>query len=402
MTTRLFVATLVLLGALPGHGRPATAQLDESLLDPAYPEMRLWAAAGANLPVPGLASRTEIRLRPGEDLAAAVAVPNRIVRLEAGVYRVTDAVVFADNVILRGASPFQTKLILKMRGERPTATKGKPLPWTTGLLLENISGSGVENLSVQFEERSINALNLVRSPNDDSNQQQQVEGSFPPPPDPRLRARGYVDDPDGQKDLHVVAVRFSGSRQCWLANVVIRNSGQHPILLESSNHLTLQNVEVSGTYNKGADSGSLRISGCEYCLLSGLTVADINHVSLGNDSFGHPSRFNVIQDSRLAVDLRIRDPETSGNLIQGCEIAVPAWHSFPPISLDWDGAKPISAQPNVLYFCTITRDFITERSRFSIADNPNQVYQIRANSATRGNVEVLGPAPKYSTLRPVR
>lgn len=379
MFFRLYFIALLTLGPCLGQAVPAAQPPDDALLDPAYPDMLRWALAGVQLPPAPNDPRPIIRLQPGDDLAAAIAEPNRIVMLAAGVYPIVSTLALADHVVLRGSSPFQTKLILKLRGIRPTATDQPFLPWTTGLLLENITASGIENLTVQFED------------------------SLPPPPDPKLLARGYVDDPDGQKDLHVVAVRFSGSRQCWLTNVAIHNSGQHPLILESSSHITVADVEIKGAYNKGVDSGELLINGSEDCLLSGLTVADIRHVSFGRDARGQPSCGNVLINSRLAVDVRLRHPRVASNLIQECVIAVPEWHDFPPITLGWNPTHAVDAdKTNLVYFCTITRDFLSAGTRFSIADNPNQVYHIFANSSRRGNVEVLGPAPKFSTLRPVR
>lgn len=354
-------------------------QLDESLLDPAYPQMRQWAEAGVQLNADTTQPSATLRLNPGDDLAAAVAIPNRILLLAPGTYYVPSTLRFAKQVVLRGVSAFQTKLILKMRGERPTAGNQPFTPWATGLLFENCRGSGLENVTVQFDDK------------------------LPPPPDPRLRTRGYVDDPDGQKNLHVVAVRFSGSSQCWLRNTVILNSGQHPLILESSDHLTIAGVEIKGTYNKGPDSGQLLIRGSSFCLLTELTIADITHVNFGNDARGNPSHHNVLINSRLTTDVRWQDPATHDNLIQACVIEVPLWHDFPPISLAWNSTQTAKANTtNLIYFCTITRDFSATRSRFSIASNPNRVYHVLANSSLKGNVEEHGPAPKFDTLHPVR
>lgn len=372
----VFVLSLlpVGLGAAVSVGK-----LDETLLDPAYPAMQHWAKAGVQVAIESRDARAVIRLEPGHDLAAAVAIPHRIVQLSAGNYRIKQTLRLADGVVLRGLSPQQTKIILTMRGTRPTAVENQFVPWTTGVLFESVTQSGVENLTVAFDD------------------------SLPAPPDPRRGGQSYLDNPGGQDDLHVVAVRLSGSQHCWLSNVAIQNSGQHPLVIESSAHVTIDGVEIAGTYNKGDGSGNLLISGSEYCLLTGLTVSGINHISFVNDAFGRPSRYNVLINSRIAVDVRFRNPEASHNLLQECVIEVPSWHDFPPISLGWNATRAnAAANTNLIYFCTITRDFSSSRTRFSIADNPNKVYHILANSTLKGNVEVAGPAPKASTLWPVR
>lgn len=370
---------MVSLAPLCGGAAPVVGKLDESLLDPSYPDMAQWALAGVQKQTELNEARDIVRVEVGEDLAAAVAIPHRIVQLAAGVYRINETLRLADGVVLRGLSPQQTKLVLTLRGERPAAVEKQFVPWTTGLLLESVTLSGVENLTVVFDD------------------------TLPAPPDPRKGKASYLDNPGKRNDLHVVAVRFSGSKHCWLTNVTIRNSGQHPLVIESSRHITIDGVEIDGAYNKGEDSGNLWISGSEYCLLTGLNVTAINHVSFGNDSFGQPSRYNVLINSRLAVDVRFRNPEASHNLLQECVIEVPTWHDFPPISLAWNSAPGVAGTTtNLIYFCTITREFSSSRIRFSIADNPNRVYHILNNSTLKGNVDISGPAPKFSTLWPVR
>lgn len=353
--------------------------MDNGLLDANYPDMSEWGQAGLGSDTKGDDTKERISLKPGDDLAAAVAQPNRIVQLAPGDYRITQALRFANNVLLKGAGIGRTKLISMLRGTRPTVhDETNFMPWTSSLLLQSVESSGIENLSVYYDD------------------------TLPPPPNPKEGDRSYADNPDGRDDLHVVAVRLSGCRNCWLSNVEIKNSGQHPLMLESSSQITIDGVQIEGAYNKGDGSGNLLISGSDHCLITGLQAGDINHISFTNDPQGTPSRYNVIVNSRIAVDVRFRNPEGSHNLLQECVIEVPAWHNFPPISIGWNGTNNNEhSKSNLIYFCTITRDFISGRSRFSVADNPNQVYYVLANSTLKGNVEAAGPAPKASTLWPV-
>ncbi|MFM1851359.1 MAG: hypothetical protein RIS54_1043 [Verrucomicrobiota bacterium] len=117
-----------------------------------------------------------------------------------------------------------------------------------------------------MEQSGIEELTLVTNP------------QLPPPPDPRKGSVSYFNNPLGLIDLHVVPVRFSGSRDCWMQHVLIKNAGQHPLILESSAHLTINEVELDGAYNKGAKAGSLLISGSESCLIDTVTVTGIARV----------------------------------------------------------------------------------------------------------------------------
>jgi hypothetical protein len=106
------------------------------------------------------------------------------------------------------------------------------------------------------------------------------------------------------------------------------------------------------------------------------------------------SQFNVITRSRLFVDVHFEDPRSLGNLLQECVIEIPDSHPSPAISLEWNkSAAPEVTRSNLIYFCTITREFSSSNSRFSIADNPNVVYRIVANSRLKGNVDIAGPPP---------
>ncbi|MFM1851360.1 MAG: hypothetical protein RIS54_1044 [Verrucomicrobiota bacterium] len=87
-------------------------------MDPAYPNMPRWAVAGIRQ-VPGN-DLPVIALAPGDDLAAAVVVPGRIVQLAPGDYPIDATLRFADRVILRGAGTNRTRLVINLRGTRPT------------------------------------------------------------------------------------------------------------------------------------------------------------------------------------------------------------------------------------------------------------------------------------------
>lgn len=369
------------VAALAGQAAPMTRNLDRALLDPAYPNMLEWAKAGYSPAANESASQPEqIRLNPGDDLVAAVAVPHRIITLSTGTYQIMQPLRFASGVTLRAVNPTTTKLVVRLRGRRPTAPdESGHMPWTSALLLEGVQNSGIENLTILYDDSLSKPLN------------------------PREGSKSYIDNPRGQDDLHVAFVRFSGSTNCWISNCVLTNSGNHPLILESSGHITVDGVEIEGVQNKGEHSGNILISGSNHCLLNGLVVNDINHLLFADGRAGKVNHHNVVINSRLNVDVRFQSPESKAILLQECLITVPAWHNFPPISLGWSkhsGSKP--ADDNLVYFCTITRDFGPSNSSFSVADNPNMVYRILANSTFKGNVEEAGPVPQATTLWPVK
>jgi hypothetical protein len=380
MYSRLLSLLVSTVAVACGSAAPTARVFDSALLDPRYPDMAQWAQAGV---MPSALPKTippSVTLHPGDDLAAAVTKPNRTLRLAPGLYPVTKTLQVADGVVIIGAGAGLTKLVVQLRGQIPAAPDGSGfLPWTTGVLFTAVKNAGLENLTVTMDE------------------------SLPPPPDPRDGSKSYIDDPDGKTGLHVVLVRFRDAQNCWVTGCELRNAGSHPLCLQGSRHLTLASTTVSGTYNKAGDSGSITITGSESCLLDNLDIANLNHVVIHQGTANHPCRFNVLVNSRLTVDVRFRNADSGHNLIQNCVISIPSWHDFPPISQGRaeKGERP-PGEGNLIYNCTITRDFPAVGRSFSIADNPNEVYRVQDRLTQSTTVEPAGPAPQNDTLWPVR
>lgn len=338
-----------------------------------YPFMAMWAQAGLTHGVP-TALPVVATVKPGDDLQAAIDhVPESggVIAFAAGEYILTETLRLRSGVFLRGAGLRTTKLHLKLRGTKPAAAAtDAPLTRTTAILLQSVKNAGLANFTVSFDE------------------------SLPPPPDPRTSHTAYQDNPGGREDLHVVAVRFTAARECWITNCLIRNSGTDPLVIEASQHISASSVEINGAYNRGPRSGRLDLAGSDYVLLDDLVVRDINHFVVRA-----ASRYNVVINSRIEVDVRFNDTATTGNLLQNTVVAVPVWHNRPAISQGRadDGERPPGAG-NLLYLCTVTRSFMSGGRSFSLADNPTRVYRVLENYSNDASVADAGAAPPTGSL----
>lgn len=344
--------------------KPSALERLPHLLDTHYPQMESWGRAGVIETEIETDARTTLTLAPGEDLIAAATVENRTIVLETGVYPLSQTLQLADHVIIRGTGAGRTKLVVKLHAQQFSSEEEKPVS-ITGVSFSSVEGAGIENLTITMDE---------------------------PLPSPK--------ETDEQDDLNVTLVRFTKSQNSWLRDCELLNVGADPLVMENSRHLTIEGTQIRGSHDKVKMSGYLILAGSESCLLSGLDVQDINHVILGKSTTGSPSRYNVITYSRFTSDIRFLDSDTNFNLLQNCTIAVPSWHHTPPISHTDSGNQ--NQNTNLLYLCTITRNFSSGGRSFSVADNPNRVYRLLKTSTLKTAVEEAGPTPHSNTLWPVR
>lgn len=373
---RLAAAFLAWSG-LDAWARPAG---DAGVADP-FPAVTAWARAGAH-EVLTANSPIVATLAPGADVQAAVDAAARtggVVLLQEGDYPLHTTLRLRSGVIVRGADRVRTRLVLQMRAPRPAAdTADQPTAWTAGISLASVERAGLEEVTVIFDP------------------------TLPPPPDPRREKDVYVDDPGGRRDLHVVSVALTGARNCWLARSLILHSGTHPLVVADCAGVTVDEVVIEGAYNRGPGSGLLNVMRSTGVRLSGLRVRDINTFMLHGGAAAAPCRDNVVADSRFEIDVRLHGRGTRNNLFENCAIAVPAWLHRPPLSPG--NAEAREAPPgsgNLLYLCTVTRDYGPGARAFSTADDPNQVYEVlQAHARERQpSVRPHAPAPATGSLR---
>lgn len=368
--------TLAIMGS--AQAAPSSKVVLPERFDPQYPTMQQWAQAGVRVDEIQQHSPREVWLKPGDDLLTAAARENCRIHLAPGSYFLEDRLTLANHVVIRGSGIGRTRLVVMLRDQQHTpATESEDaIPETTGVLFAGTTGSGLEELSITMDE------------------------SLLKPNAPNTGPYAYDNNPHGQDDLHITLVRFSDSQNSWLKNCELLNAGSHPLVLENSRHLTIEGTEIYGAYNKSQGLGMVVLSGVEFSLLDDVMIRDINHMLLRGGSDGRDTRYNVIANSLITVDVRFISQKTDHNLMENCQIAVPATHHAPPIAYLTETKELPST--NLLYLCTITRDFPTGNRRFSVADNPNLVYRLLGATTFATRVDKLGPAPIRNTLWPVQ
>ncbi len=321
------------------------------------------------------------KLHPGDDLQAAIeAAPSSggVILLASGDYPLTATLKLRSNLVLRGADRVKTRLVIQMRGLRPaTPIAADTTVWTTGVRLQGIERSGLEELTVMLDP------------------------SLPPPIPQNQGRAAFKDNPFGRKDLHVVSVCLDDARECRITKCLILNAGTHPVVIANSHHVTVEEVEIEGTYNRGVNSGEFSVIRSEYTLLEKVRMNEINSMVIMGGEDEPDCRYNVLSNSRLEVDVRVHGYGAADNLIENCAIALDKWMERTPLSPGNVNAREAPPGPgNLVYFCTITRDFGGGQRSFSMADNPGMIYEIiqfRARDR-EASVSDFAPAPPTGSL----
>jgi hypothetical protein len=305
------VATLVLLalviaGAAAGEIRVGDADsvLVEDLLDPAWPAMRNWAAAGVRGGIPAREDAVvHARARPGDDLqaliaqaalAAAKAEASRVVLLVPGTYPLPARLDLASGVILRGEDPERVVLEVTQRVVQRWERE------LVGLRMFECRRAGLEDLTVVHP--------VVQDL------------------DPKVY-RGLANDHQGIADLHVGHLFIGLSEDCWVQNCRLLYSGTDPIVVNNSRHITLRDNQVKGCFNKGGSgNGYYLIHKSHQVLCFNEEIEGLRHVVIQTESSS-----NVLLDCRITGDFNYHAGDGGGNLVEGCVIRRPKGHHWGPI-----------------------------------------------------------------------
>lgn len=188
-----------------------------------------------------------------------------------------------------------------------------------------------------------------------------------------------------------------------MVNCVIENSGSHPLIIAASRHVTLDNLSLTGTHNRGPGSGSFGLLDSEFIFASAVRTRNINGVVLQSTGPAAPCRANVFLHARFETDVRLHGTDTTDNLLEDCVIAVPSWFNQPPLSPGNAATRQAPPGPgNLLHRCTVTRAFPAGARIFSLADDPTQIYAVAQTHVRDGaaSVVIFGPAPPTASLLP--
>ncbi|OIP81392.1 MAG: hypothetical protein AUK44_10115 [Porphyromonadaceae bacterium CG2_30_38_12] len=301
--------------------------LDSTLLDARFPAIAEWAKAGVEGGIPdSLETKIAMKITPKANLQKAinkVAKKGGVLLLLPGEYTINEPINLHSGVILRGISKESVILSIKMHGYfwRTVGQTRKG-----AVLMHGIENAGVENITLKYAAADF-------EPNDrNSNDASWCIDVFHKPE-------------KRDTTLFVESIWIHQSRNCYVQNCNILWSGSDPIRITLSDHITCRRNYIDRCYNKNdGGMGYYNISNSRYVLICNEKIRRIRHLAIQNFS-----KYNVIIDNDLEVDINFHDGDAGFNLVQGNRSKIPTWHSWEPISVGVPKQHLPPGDGNILY-----------------------------------------------------
>ncbi len=298
-----------------------TADLDQ------YHAMKEWSRAGVE---GGIPNNLQVKktINPGSNIQAAIdEVANAgggVVLLRNGVYK------------LSGNTRINMKSKVVLRGESREGVRIESrLSDGVAILFNNVQNAGVENLTYQF-----------------------YFGNSDPQHDKYTNSEGASK---------VTSIQINtNSKNNWVKNSNIINSGLHPIVAEGE-HNTFTGNYVDGSYNKSGGSGYYNIRRGKRNLVKGETIKNLRHLGI----LTRGAAYNVIVDNFIATDVNFHTGDVGHNLVEGNSVSLPKHHGW---SLFGTGHPAFTHMTPGDGNLVVNNHSYHERNNNSINSIPNVVY----------------------------
>lgn len=333
---------------------------DASKFDPNYPEMLEWQKAGVEGGIP-FRSESPVVKTISVTNSAGISEAMEYVHnqgggqlvLNNGTYTIDATIRMLDNVRIVGESKDGVILNVIMTGPNNQQRQA---------IIFGVENAGIENLTIQ--------------------------GGFgTPQPYSMTNAR---------PDFMTNSISFnSNSKNCWLDNVNILNSGHHAITSWNSSHITIRDCYIDGSWNKGGGGrGYVQISG-NYTLMHNTVVKKLRHIVIQ----GQHSKYNVFYKNEVEQDFNFHNADAGFNLIEQNISRLPAglapgWHSMMG---PWSVQHSVPGPRNAIY----RNDCIEYNNGGAVTfSDPNLVY-IPARFENNNPFDTSTETPIGGTFYPV-
>lgn len=371
---------IVLCISLFGIGTSLNAQIqvgdpgvtfDANKFDADYVQMQRWTETGVRGGIPFMDElNIVLTLSPTNSAEISEAIENvasnggGTILLSNGIYDIKGSVYMKSNVNLLGESRDGVKCIIDM-------TSG------AAFIFEDVSYSGIYRLT--------------------------IEGSWGTP---AFDWNTGVDENDELPDNSNVSIRFkTTATDCWLDQVDIINSAEHPLIVGGS-HNTIRACHIDGVHKKaGGYQGYFHIGGPDNLVVDNY-VTHLRHISIQGDGAG----YNVVYKNVFDQELSFHNDDDGNNLIENNKITLPSGMpgvespNYFAIMGPWSDQHTISKTPNFIYknSCLELNNGHNSATPWSVTNivyyGPHEVKPLDPHT---NFTEYTGGNPSGNTLYPV-
>ncbi len=128
-------------------------------------------------------------------------------------------------------------------------------------------------------------------------------------------------------DYAVDSIRLQWASACRVENVRILNSGRHPLVFENCMECNANGLTIDGAWNKGpGGSGYVKISRAYYCRFTDSDVGNIRHITIQ-----WSAAYNLLRNIRSGVDINFHGGGEHHNRVEQIAFSIPVEHHWKPV-----------------------------------------------------------------------
>jgi len=270
---------------------------------PSLRNLERWSKAGIDKEP--ISQKITLSIKPDDSIQKAIEILSKagggIVILEPGEYILWNTIRLASKVTLRGRQKDLVVLSVKIHGFHFSTRQ----PRHSALLIKNKHWVGIENLTIKYTDANFEPLD---------------KDSMTTPWDKAVFHQPELRD----TSLFVEHIWIDHSKNCWIKNCNLLWAGSDPIRISNSKHITCCHNYIDRSYNKNdGGMGYYNIINSKYVLVANETIRRIRHFTIQKGS-----KYNVVYNNHLEVDINFHDGDSGFNLIERNTIRIPEWHSW--------------------------------------------------------------------------
>ncbi|NIJ46464.1 hypothetical protein FHR24_002952 [Wenyingzhuangia heitensis] len=262
----------------------------------------------------------------------------------------------------------------------------------------SVIGEGATNTILRVEVNSGSVVSFK----DLNNSNSQTSGLK------NLRFWGTKGDPNdalmtnAKPSYNAKTVEIVRSKNCYMDNVHIINSGNSPVSTWSGSHHSFRDLYTDGCWNKGGGGSCYFAIQSPDCLVYSSEFRGLRHFALQREY----CEYNVVYDNDIYGDVNFHNADEGNNLIEGNRITLPSYLSGSAgrryvVMGPWSTQHAPSVRDNYVYNNNVANNAFSGTPRCNLGNKIYRgadKYEPNVTSQTHGNPFVNTTNIDYNKL----